>query len=232
VQRRACLLNAATAWTTTVTARSITRPTQVAIAETTVCPGAGCPVCSDGVDNDADGHNDYANDLSCWAASGTDESFCNGGVETDRALRVFSYTTLGSTTGLNNDTASQSCVSNASGADVAVALTLPVAVTTITIDTIGSSFDTVLSLRHGTCAAGTEIACNDDGALPQSLITQASLAAGDYAIIVDGYNGHDGEFVLHVKGKVANGTACTSPLFASGVLACTGAATCTGGTCH
>lgn len=199
-------------------------------SETTVCPGASCPVCSDGVDNDTDGHTDYATDLSCWAASGTNESFCNAGVETDRSMVVASAVTLGDTTGLHNDQPSQSCQSTSTGNDVAFSLTLPVPVTTIQIDTIGSTFDTVLSLRNTTCA--TEIACNDDGSSLQSLITQTSLAAGNYAIIVDGFSAHSGPFQLNVRGKVANGTVCTSPLFASGVLACTGAATCTGGTCH
>ncbi|HEX7701627.1 MAG TPA: hypothetical protein VF403_12910, partial [Kofleriaceae bacterium] len=198
--------------------------------ETTVCPGANCPVCSDGVDNDADGHTDYATDLSCWAASGTNESFCNGGTETDHSMVVLSATTFGSTTGLHNDEATESCQSSAGGNDVAVSLTLPVAVTTIQIDTIGTTFDTVLSLRNTTCA--TELACNDDGSSLQSLITQPTLAAGNYAIIVDGYGTNSGPFQLNVKGKVANGTACTSPLFASGVLICTAPATCTGGTCH
>ena len=81
--------------------------------ETTVCPGANCPVCSDGIDNDGDGHIDYATDLSCWAASGTNESFCNGGTETDHSMVVLSATTFGNTTGLHNDETTESCQSGA-----------------------------------------------------------------------------------------------------------------------
>jgi hypothetical protein len=195
--------------------------------ESDTCPGAGCPVCSDGIDNDGDGQTDYPNDSNCSSAAGKSES-CSG--ETDPTLSVASFSTTGTTTGLHNDTATESCQTNATGNDVAVSLHLPVPVTTIQIDTIGSSYDTILSLRDASCSA--EIACNDDGNGVQSLITQANLAAGNYEIIVDGYNGNSGPFTLNVKGFVANGTACTSPLFASGVLACTGTATCTAGTCQ
>ena len=199
-------------------------------SEDTVCPGANCPVCSDAADNDTDTHTDYATDLSCWAASGDNESFCNG-VDTDRALKLWNGTMTGTTASAHNDLASQSCQDNASGAEVAFALELPVAVTTLTLDTNGSTFDTVLSLRDAACSA--ELACDDDGGDgSQSLITKTNVAAGTYSVILDGYNAHSGVYTLHARGVVANGTACTSPLFASGVLACTAPATCSGGTCH
>jgi len=89
----------------------------------------------------------------------------------------------------------------------------------------------VLSLRDSTCA--NQIACDDDGGdSSQSLIAATNLAAGTYAVVLDGYSGGSGAFTIHTHGLVANGTACTSPLFAAGVLSCTAPATCTGGTCH
>jgi hypothetical protein len=198
--------------------------------EDTVCPGVNCPVCADGTDNDSDTHVDYAADMSCWAASGNSEAFCNG-VETDRAVNIYTSIMTGTTTGLHSDIATESCQNNASGNDVAFALQLPVSVATLTLDTSGSSFDTVLSLRNSACAA--EIACDDDGGDgTASLITHTNLAAGTYSVIVDGYSSGAGAYSLKTLGLVANGTACTSPLFASGVLACTSPATCTGGTCH
>jgi len=197
--------------------------------ETTVCPGAGCPVCSDTTDNDTDGHIDYATDLSCWAASGTNESFCDSVAEMDRALLIASGTTTGTTVGLHNDIPTETCQTTATGNDVEFALVLPVPVTTITFDTNGSSFDTVLSLRNATCA--TEIQCDDDGGnFPQSEITRTNLAAGTYAVVIDGYNANNGAYQLNVKGTVAAGQSCTSPLFAAGVLAC--ANTCNGTTCQ
>ena len=55
------------------------------------------------------------------------------------------------------------------------------------------------------------------------------------AIQVDSYNSNganNGPFTLNVRGTVAAGTACTSPLFASGVLACPAGTSCTAGVCQ
>jgi hypothetical protein len=41
--------------------------------ETTVCPGAMCPACSDGIDNDADGLVDYPSDKDCATPVGVTE---------------------------------------------------------------------------------------------------------------------------------------------------------------
>jgi hypothetical protein len=51
-------------------------------------------------------------------------------------------------------------------------------------------------------------------------------------VIVDGYSTNNGPFVVNVRGTVAAGTACTSPLFATGVLVCPTGTSCTGGTCQ
>ncbi len=199
--------------------------------ETTVCPGANCPVCSDTTDNDADGHIDYATDLSCWAASGTNEAFCSSIAETDRALIVANAVTTGTTVGAHNEIASESCQASSGGNDVEFSLTLPVPVTTIQIDTNGTAFDTVLSLRTATCAAATEVECDDDdGDGTQSLITRTNLAAGAYAIVLDGYSTGSGLYQLNVRGTVAAGQSCTSPLFSTGVLKCAG--TCNGTVCQ
>ena len=93
-------------------------------------------------------------------------------------------------------------------------------------------FDSVLQLMDATC--GTAIACDDDGGNTptfSSLITRTNVAAGTYAIVVDSY-GTPGAFNLNVRGTVANGTACDTPLFTAGVLACTAPATCQQGTCQ
>jgi len=203
--------------------------------EDTLCPGVNCPVCADGMDNDTDTHIDYATDLSCWAASGNNEAFC-GALEMDRALAITTYVTSGTTVGLHSDFATETCQSNGSGPDVALSFELPVPVTTITFDTVdpGTSFDTILSLRANTCAPASELTggCNDDSAATtRSTVTMTNLAAGNYAMILDGYNAQSGTYVLHTHGSVANGTACTSPLFSTGVLSCTSPAICNGTVC-
>jgi len=104
-------------------------------------------------------------------------------------------TAVGSTTAYLNDYSSWSCQSSSGGPDVVYQLPLGVAAT-VTIDTIGSGFDTVLALLDSGCS---EIDCDDDGAgYPESRII-TSLAAGTYYIVVDGYGGASGSYVLNVS---------------------------------
>jgi len=59
-----------------------------------------------------------------------------------------------------------------------------------------------------------------------------NVPGGSFAIFVDGFSSTAGPFTLNVHGVVANGTACTSPLFTAGVLACPSGHTCTSGKCQ
>ena len=80
--------------------------------------------------------------------------------------------------------------------DQAIRFTAPVA-STYTFDTFGSGFDTVLSVWSD---CSTESVCNDDSGGLQS---QASLdlAAGQAVLVlVDGYNGATGDWVLNISG--------------------------------
>ena len=185
---------------------------------------ATMPQCSNGTDDDGDTKIDFANDLSCWAASGTTEAFCNS--ETDRAQLIFAPTQTGTTAGAHGNYA-PTCQTTTS-LDLAFSLVLPVPVATLSIDLIGSSFDTVLAVTTSNCATASELACNDDFSGLQSGVTLTSVAAGTYAVIVDGYSGANGAFTLHTHGVVAAGTACGSRLFTSGVLTCPAGTTCTG----
>ena len=70
----------------------------------------------------------------------------------------------------------------------------------ITLDTSGSSFDTVMGLYTGTNVANlTAIAENDDANdfVISSLISQAVRANQVYHVAVDGYNGVSGDVVLN-----------------------------------
>jgi len=51
--------------------------------------------------------------------------------------------------------------------------------------------------------------------------------------VLAGFNSASfGTYSLHTRGTVADGTSCTAPLFASGVLGCTPPAACRAGTCQ
>jgi hypothetical protein len=69
---------------------------------------------------------------------------------------------------------------------------------TLSLDTAGSSYDTVVSVRTG--CAGAEVGCNDDvqiGTLWSSLSVTVQPGV-DYLIRVSGFNGATGNVVLHV----------------------------------
>ncbi len=186
------------------------------------------PVCSDTMDNDADGLTDFPADYGCTSANGASEKFCVG--EMDPTSAITTKTTTGTTAGKSNDL-TPSCTSNSTAPDVAYGLILPVQVATLQVDTIGSSFDTLLSLRDASCAM--DDGCNDDGGGSlTSELTFSNIAAGGYAIIVDGYGINSGAYTLNVHGTVAVGTPCdatglhgaaAAALFAGGanaVLSC------------
>ncbi|MBI3071700.1 MAG: hypothetical protein HYY84_06175 [Deltaproteobacteria bacterium] len=67
------------------------------------------------------------------------------------------------------------------------------------VDTIGSNFDTILTMRDGGCD-GPQIACNDDLAYgnTRSKLTVNLLAGQSVGIIVDGYSSASGSFALNI----------------------------------
>src|SRR5207247_8033727 len=79
----------------------------------------------------------------------------------------------------------------------------------------GTTFDTVLYLRSGSCAGGLEVAagCNDDacfnaiGLFRASRLTPTVTAGQTYYIVVDGYGGAQGTFSLTVTPPVASSCA-------------------------
>ncbi len=189
---------------------------------------ATAPVCSNGMDDDTDTTMDFPGDYGCASAAGSSEVFCTA--EVDPTSLITSTPVTGTTTGLTNNFATQTCQSNATGPDVAYALQLPVPVATLVLDLSTSAIDTVISFRDTTC--GTSLGCDDDSGDPglQSKLTMTNVAPGGYAIVIDGYGGANGAYTLAVKGTVAAGTSCASPLFAANVLVCPTGTTCNAGT--
>jgi len=63
----------------------------------------------------------------------------------------------------------------------------------VNIDTIGSDYDTVLSIFSGSCAAPVQVACNDDAVGLQSQLLNIKLLSGtQYLIKVADFNAPDG----------------------------------------
>jgi hypothetical protein len=125
-----------------------------------------------------------------------------------------------------------------SAPDKSYALQLTVPVQDLQIDTIGSSFDTILSFRDPQCVTlyggSATTGCNDDGGGSlTSKLTLANVPAGGYSVTVDGYSSNSGNFILNVVGHVGSGVACNGPLFSGGanaVLSCAAGLTCSAAT--
>lgn len=139
-------------------------------------------------------------------------SFANRGAETQAtavslgSLGTSSLQAVGTTTGMANDY-NTSCGSSGVP-DAVFSFTLATS-KPVEIHTVGSNFDTVLSLRN---SAFTEITCNADspfGAIENDLARiSTTLAAGTYYVVLDGQsdeveNGSQGEYVLNIENGVA-----------------------------
>ncbi len=180
--------------------------------------------CTDGIDNDADGLTD-CDDEDCAATSECIPEVCDNGVDddgdglidcvddecaSDAACAGFSCPELdlGSVTGDNvasgttddaDDTFQLSC-NTGTAPDVAARWTAPVD-GYYTIDTFGSGFDTVIAVLEETCS-GAEVACNDqgmNGMSNQSEITSYFQAGQPVVIVIDGWDGDSGAFVLNIN---------------------------------
>jgi hypothetical protein len=151
-------------------------------------------------------------------APNTNETFGTAYAIGDLTTRSAAFTS--STTGMVNHYSSTAAAASNNGcsagaaADAVFSFTLT-ATKDVIIDTVGSSFDTSLSLWN---SAFTRLNCDDNGAGTQSRIVRTGLAAGTYYVIVDGKAaGSGGAYNLNIR--VSNGTASgyTPPTWAQTV---------------
>jgi hypothetical protein len=116
---------------------------------------------------------------------------------------------------LNGASSCGSGGANGYGPDVFYSWT-PACSGSVTIDTIGSDYDTVLSV-HSACpaTAANTIACNDDAAGfgLNSQVTFNYTAGTTYLIRIAGFNAHAGNFILRVVEPAAPGNdTCNNAL--------------------
>lgn len=70
---------------------------------------------------------------------------------------------------------------------------------TVTFETDGTIFDTLIYLRNSPCDTGTEIDCDDDGGYYLDSHISQSLSAGTYYFFLDGYDDYEyGSYTLTV----------------------------------
>lgn len=149
--------------------------------------------CANGVDDDCDSLVDHA-DPDC-AAPPPPPDFCMrpGALAVGTPAR-------GSTAGLADDTTS-ACRTPGMTPYPDVFYTLHVdADADLYLDTFGSAFDTILSLRTG-CESGSEIACsNDASSLRTSRVIYRNVPHGDYIVVVDGDRDRPaGDYTLNAR---------------------------------
>ncbi len=155
--------------------------------------------CADGRDNDCDGQVDCA-DMFCAPLPACSVAPPNDTCAAPIVVTVPS-STRGDLNGARNDFTPTTmgfpgCAGGAGG-DVVYALRV-LRDTTLTLDTLGSNFDTVLYVRRSPCESGPQIACNDDTSGTTSRVT-FTATAGVYYVFVDGFGAEArGNFVLNV----------------------------------
>jgi hypothetical protein len=103
---------------------------------------------------------------------------------------------VGNTLGLA-DTYTPTCGASPGSGDASFAWDVPYS-GRFRFDTVGSSFDTVLAIEKGVCS-GDEVACNDDRQNSSESEATLDLVGGQsVTVVVDGYSGAEGAFVLNI----------------------------------
>ncbi len=153
-------------------------------------PGA----CLDMRDNDCDGAVDCA-DSDC---AGSRDCVIGNDTCATAALISVPGNASGNTSFSNNDY-TPPCSPGSTAPEVVYVFRNPVR-QTIILDTIGSTFDTVLFVRRDSCEMGASVGCDDDaGGMLASRVTLTDAAPGVYFVFVDGFGGASGAYQLHIS---------------------------------
>jgi Bacterial pre-peptidase C-terminal domain len=145
-----------------------------------------------------------------------------GGGENVAAATVLTGTTAsatGGTIGATKEAGEPSHAGNVGGKSIWYSWTAP-ASGTVTVNTSGSNFDTLLAVYTGSSVSGlSAIAANDDavpGSVLTSSVTFAAVQGTVYHIAVDGYNAASGAVALNLS-EVLPAAAPANDNFANAV---------------
>lgn len=184
------------------------------------------PACDNGEDDDGDGRVDFPGDPGCSDPADPSEASICGAAQT-----LVDITGSARVTGDTRGAAAAlraGCRDN-EAPEAVFLYRVTDTLASLTFDSRGSSFDTVLSVRRGApadCAdLAAEIACGDDVESIPTGIGQACRdyvtvpgkhsavriddpEPGDYYVILDGFLDGAGPFVLNVREELPDGAAC------------------------
>src|SRR5207247_3218907 len=127
-------------------------------------------------------------------AQPVNDAFANG-----QSLSASTGSVTGNNVGATKETGEPNHAGDSGGHSVWYRWTAP-ASTPVTIDTIGSSFDTLLGVYTGSSVTSlTTITSNDDisTTTKQSRLSFSPVAGTTYQIAVDGWNGATGTIALN-----------------------------------
>lgn len=138
-------------------------------------------ICNNDLDDDGDGAID-CDDEDCFGVPICSQSQSNCGT----AASIFASGTYFGTTAGNPNNTEGTCGGGAGEAVFALVLFAPAHVT---LTSVGTSFDSVLYVRAGSCTVGQEIGCDDDsgGFMWSAALDFTLLQAGTYYVFLDGY---------------------------------------------
>ncbi len=143
--------------------------------------------------------------LTVAAATTTSSTVTNDNFANATLLSGTSLTVTGSNVGATKESGEPFIAGNAGGKSVWYAWTAPSS-GTVSLNTFGSNFDTLLGVFTGTSVSQlTAIAANDDagrGTLDSAVVFRAT-AGTTYMIAVDGYRGAAGSITLNLAETVA-----------------------------
>ena len=200
-------------------------------ANSPACKQCTVEVCDDGIDNDCDNLIDCADDACAFAPNcAPTQELCNNSKDDDNDTLIdcadpdcannplcllkqenclspklinASGAFTGDTTGNVGNHQGQ-CGGGAGEAIFFFTLSQP---SFVRLDSIGTSFDSVIYVRKGSCEVGPEIACDDDSGGSQwaAAVEFDILYPGTYYVFVDGFTidpvqgANEGPFVLNVQ---------------------------------
>ncbi|MES2642988.1 MAG: hypothetical protein V4850_26120 [Myxococcota bacterium] len=150
-------------------------------------------ICADGLDDDLDGALD-CDDSDCDASPDCEEA-ASCGSDGDLGSALGYALASGTTTG-GGDEFIPGCGSASAGMEDLSYMWMAPEDGTFTVNTVGSSFDTILTVLTSDCSS--ELACDDDGGgFATSTETFDAVAGEMFVFVVDGYS-TSGDYVLSV----------------------------------
>ena len=144
--------------------------------------------------------------------SGTANDACANAITVDSIPYLDTTATTGATTDANDPTVG--CGNGSRAKSTFYSFTAP-SNGTVTANTFGSNYDTILAAYTGTCGAFTAVpgACNDDSSGAQSLVSFTASAGTVYYFLVSAYSSNGGSLAFQLTFQGAAPTATLTPSF-------------------